>query len=197
VVTQTRPGGLVVTPWSSAYKPAGLLALTVGPDGTATGGLVNTTISFMQLRDQRVPRAAVADVVRDTDTAEVSDTDLHASRLCKDDAPFAIGALVPGCQWEYAPAHSDDGRWCVWFLDLPSRSWARFDYQPETRRWPVHQFGPRRLYDEVTTAYRCWDHAGRPPVTQWRFTLTPDGQCVELAGVTGHEHAPATSSVLT
>jgi hypothetical protein len=73
-----------------------LLALTVGPDGTATGGLVNTTISFMQLRDQRVPRAAVADVVRDTDTAEVSDTDLHASRLCKDDAPFAIGGLSAG-----------------------------------------------------------------------------------------------------
>lgn len=29
-ITQTRPGGLVVTPWSSAYKPAGLLCLTVG-----------------------------------------------------------------------------------------------------------------------------------------------------------------------
>jgi protein-L-isoaspartate(D-aspartate) O-methyltransferase len=39
-IAQTRPGGLVVTPWSSAYKPAGLLSLTVGDDGTATGGLV-------------------------------------------------------------------------------------------------------------------------------------------------------------
>jgi hypothetical protein len=35
----------VVTPWSSAYEPAGLLSLTVQPDGTATGGLVNTTIT--------------------------------------------------------------------------------------------------------------------------------------------------------
>ncbi|MGH3857908.1 MAG: methyltransferase domain-containing protein, partial [Pseudonocardiaceae bacterium] len=61
-VTQTRPGGLVVTPWNSAYKPAGLLSLTVGPDGTATGGLVNTTISFMPLRDQRIARPAGADV---------------------------------------------------------------------------------------------------------------------------------------
>jgi protein-L-isoaspartate O-methyltransferase len=48
-VAQTRPGGLVVTPWNSVYKPAGLLSLAVGADGTATGGLVNTTISFMPL----------------------------------------------------------------------------------------------------------------------------------------------------
>lgn len=31
---------------------------------------------------------AVAEVVRDTDAVDVSDTDLHTSRLCKDDAPF-------------------------------------------------------------------------------------------------------------
>jgi protein-L-isoaspartate(D-aspartate) O-methyltransferase len=67
-VAQTQPGGLVVTPWGSAYKPAGLLSLTVQPDGTATGSPVNTTISFMPLRDQRTTRAAVADLVRDTDT---------------------------------------------------------------------------------------------------------------------------------
>ncbi|HXT44734.1 MAG TPA: hypothetical protein VN748_11580 [Pseudonocardiaceae bacterium] len=113
-----------------------------------------------------------------------------------DDAPFAIGAFVPGCRGEYAPAPTDEGRWWVWFLDPTSRFWARFDYQPETRRWPVHQFGPRRLYVEVATAYPCWDQAGRPPVTQWRFTITPDGQRVPLAGITGHEHTPATSSML-
>ncbi len=178
-VAQTRPGGLVVTPWGSAYKPAGLLSLTVNDDGTATGGLVNTTISFMPLRDQRITRAAVADLVRDTDTPEVGDTDLHASDLCNDDAPFAIAIEVPGCHWEYEAATGDDG-WCVWFLDPGTRSWARFDYQPGTRRWPVHQFGPRRLFDEVAAAYHRWDHAGRPSATQWRFTVTPDGQRVEL-----------------
>ncbi len=181
-VAQTRPGGLVVTPWSSAYKPAGLLSLTVGADGTAPGGLVHTPISFMQLRDQRIPRPAVADVVRDTDTPERSDTDLHACDVCNDDAPFAIALQVPGCHREYVPATGDDGCWCVWFLDLGSRSWARFDYQPETRRWPVHQFGPRRLWDEVTTAYQQWEHAGRPAVARWRVTITPHQQHVALTG---------------
>jgi protein-L-isoaspartate O-methyltransferase len=190
-IAQTRPGGLVVTPWSSAYKPAGLLSLTVGDDGTATGGLVNTTISFMELRDQRIPRATLADIVRDADTPDVSHTDLHASHLCNDSAPFVIGALVPDCQWEYMAATDDDGRWCVWFLDPGARSWARFNYQPDTRQWPVHQFGPRRLWDEVTAAYHRWQQAGRPSVEHWRFTITPNGQYVELTGTTQHEHAPA------
>jgi SAM-dependent methyltransferase len=190
-VAQTRLGGLVVTPWSSAYEPAGLLSLTVGADGIATGVLVNTTISFMPLRDQRIPRATVADVVRDTDTPERSDTDLHVSHLCNDDdAPFAISVQIPDCHWEYLPDPSDENRWCVWFLDPGSRSWARFHYQPDTRRWPVRQFGPRRLWDEVTAAYQWWHQAGQPPVTQWRFTVTPDGQRVELAGTNGSEHAP-------
>lgn len=181
-VAQTHPGGLVVTPWNSAYEPAGLLSLTVGSDGTATGGLVNTTISFMQLRAERIARPAVADVVRETDTPDLSHTDVHASRLCNgDDAPFAIAMEVPGCHREYEAATGDDGRWCVWFLDAGSRSWARFDYQPGADRWPVRQFGPRRLFDEVTAAYQRWDHAGRPAVTWWRFILTPDGQRVELS----------------
>ena len=124
-VAQTRPGGLVVTPWGSAYEPAGLLSLTVGPDGTASGGLINTTISFMQLRDQRIPRPAITDVVLDTDTPEVSDTDLHASHVGNDDAPFAIALQVPDCHREYIPATGDDGCWCVWFLDAGTRSWAR------------------------------------------------------------------------
>jgi hypothetical protein len=156
------------------------LSLTVQPDGSATGGLINTTISFMPLREQRIPRPAITDVVRDTDTPEHRHTDLHASDICNDDAPFAIAFQVPDCHWEYEPATGDDDRWRVWFLDPGTRSWARFDYQPDTQRWPVHQFGPRRLFDELTAAYHRWDHAGRPPATHWRFTITPDEQRVEL-----------------
>ena len=179
-VAQTRPGGLVVTPWGSAYKHAGLLSLTVSADGTATGGLVNTTISFMELRDQRIPWPEITEVVRDTDIPEVSDTDLHASDVCNDDAPVAIALQVPDCHREFVPATDDDDRWCVWFLAAGTRSWARFDYQPEVQRWPVSQFGPRRLWDEITAAYHHWEHLGRPAATSWRFTITPHHQHVEL-----------------
>jgi hypothetical protein len=197
-VSQTRPGGLVVTPWSSAYQPAGLLSLAVAADGTATGGLVNTTISFMDLRDQRIHHAAVAEVVRDTDTPEVSDTDLHASDLCNGaDVRFAIACQVPDCVWEYVPATDNDRRWCVWFLDSATRSWARFDYQPDTERWPVHQFGPRRLWDEVVAAYQWWDRVGRPSVTQWRFTVTADKQDVDLISTTRQAPVQHTDASVT
>jgi protein-L-isoaspartate(D-aspartate) O-methyltransferase len=179
-VAQTHPGGLVVTPWSSAYKHAGLLSLTVNADGSAMGGLVNTTIAFMQLRDQRIPWPEIADVVRDTDTPEVTDTDLHASDVCNGDAPVAIALHVPGCHREFVPGNDDDDRWCMWFLDPGTRSWARFDYLPGAQRWPVHQFGPRRLWNEITTAYRQWEQLGRPVATSWRFTITPYGQHIEL-----------------
>lgn len=171
----------MVTPWGSAYKHAGLLSLTVGADGNATGGLVNTSIAFMQLRDQRIPWPEITEVVRDTDVANLSETDLHASNICNDGgAPVAIGLRVPSCHWEYVPATDDDGRWCVWFLDEATRSWARFDYQPGVKRWPVHQFGPRRLWDEITTAYHQWEQLGCPAATSWRFTITPHGQHAEL-----------------
>jgi protein-L-isoaspartate O-methyltransferase len=179
-VAQTRPGGLIVTPWGSTYKHAGLLSLAVDGNGTATGGLINTTISFMELRDQRIPRPEITKVVHDTDTPEVSDTDIHASEVGNDDAPFAIALEVPHCHMAYVPATNDDGRWSGWFLDPNTRSWARFDYLPGTQRWPVHQFGPRRLWDEITTAYHHWDQLGRPPATSWRFTITPHHQHVGL-----------------
>jgi hypothetical protein len=62
-------------------------------------------------------------VVRDTDTPECSDTDLHASHLCNDDdTPFAIGVQIPDCHWEYVLDPQDENHWCVWFLDPGSRS---------------------------------------------------------------------------
>ena len=121
----------------------------------------------MELRDQRVPRAAITDLVRDTDIPDISDTALHASDLCNDDAPFAIALQVPYCHWE-----------CSW--TPPADPGRVLTTSPIPIRWPVHQFGPRRLFDEVAVAYHRWDQAGRPAATQWRFTVTPDGQRVEL-----------------
>lgn len=180
-IAHTRPGGLVVTPWSSAYKPAGLLSLTVGSDGTATGSLINKTISFMPLRDQRVHRAAITEIVRDTDHSQLTHTSLHAHHVYAHDAPFAIGWHVPDCHRHYLPPTSDDDHWHVWFLDSTSRSWARFDYHPDTQHWPVHQFGPRRLWDEIHAAYQHWDHAGRPPAEQWTITITPHDRHLNMA----------------
>ena len=142
----------------------------------------------MPLRDQRMHRPAVTEVVHDTDVAEVTYTSLHAHQVCTGEVPFAIGWHVPGCHWHYLPDTRGDGCWSVWFLDPASRSWARFDYQPDTERWPVHQFGPRRLWDEIDAAYRGWEQAARPPVEQWTVTITPNGQHLKLGATPTVNH---------
>lgn len=48
-VEQTRPGGLVITPWGTSYYNGDLLALTVTEQHTAVGTFVDKA-SFMTLR---------------------------------------------------------------------------------------------------------------------------------------------------
>ncbi|MGH3717316.1 MAG: hypothetical protein ACRDRI_00450 [Pseudonocardiaceae bacterium] len=46
--------------------------------------------------------------------------------------------------------------------------------------FPVLQSGPRRLWDEVEKAHHWWTDAGSPGADSWRFTITPEGQHVQL-----------------
>ncbi|MBV9012482.1 MAG: hypothetical protein JO272_10610, partial [Pseudonocardiales bacterium] len=52
--------------------------------------------------------------------------------------------------------------------------------QPDTSTYPVHQSGPRNLWDEIETAYHWWLDAGRPSPQQWHITITPDAQHITL-----------------
>lgn len=180
-VAQTRPGGRVITPWGTAYLNGALLSLTVGEDGTAHGRLVDN-VAFMWLRDQRIPLTWIRDCVYDEDKALVSCTDLHPGRVTGTyHAAVAIGLLVPGCEYRHCRAQDGSGEYTVWFLDPETRSWASVDYTPDTDTYEVNQLGPRHLWDEVEAAYTWWERAGSPPADHWRFTVTPQGQQVNLA----------------
>ncbi len=167
-VAQTRPGGRILLPWANDYTGM-LLALTVDEHGNASGGIVWDS-SFMWLREQRVRRGPVGDVVgQDEDRAEVSKTELHPSWVSTGNqgARFAIGQRVPHCQWRYWPYDESDGVGVFWLLDFQSRSWAKLTHAtPDASddEFPVHQHGPRRLWDEVAAARQWWVNQGRPDV---------------------------------
>ncbi len=182
-IAQTQPGGRVLTPWATLYRSSGLLSLTVGDDGTATGGLVNNTVSFMWLREQRIARVRdVSEHVNGKAGAVVSQTDLHPYTVVgDDDASFAVGQRVALCEAIYSPATDNSGQYTVWFIDSASGSWTSIDYQPGTDTFPVRQMGPRQLWHEVRDAHQWWVDAGSPTVDQWKFTVTPAGQHIELA----------------
>ncbi|MBV9729022.1 MAG: hypothetical protein JO309_06370, partial [Pseudonocardiales bacterium] len=152
-------------------------ARTVGPEGTANGGIVGPA-SFMWLRAQRIPRYTINQIVRPDDAAAVSSTDLHPWRVAGDlHAATAIGLQVPGCQKFYCTQDSNTGT--LYLVDQRSRSWATLHLTTEPP-YEVHQSGHRKLWDDVETAYRWWVDAGKPTVDAWRFTITPSEHRVEL-----------------
>lgn len=51
-VTQTRPGGIIVTPWGPDYHNGVMARLVVDSNGTASGRL-SGNLAFMRLRDQQ------------------------------------------------------------------------------------------------------------------------------------------------
>jgi protein-L-isoaspartate(D-aspartate) O-methyltransferase len=172
-VAQTRPGGLVLTPWANAYYPGGLLSLTVGDDGTATGGIV-ADVSFMWLRDQRPPPTYSASI--DTSLATPGRTRLHAHDVAGiPGAALAISLNVTDCTLIHRPTDHHAG--VLWFLDPHSQSWAALNYSADTD--DVRQAGPRQLWDEIETAHQWWINAGKPDLHSWHFTITPHGQKIE------------------
>ena len=181
-VEQTRPGGRIITPWGTSYYNGGLLALTVGDDGTAAGRLVGPA-SFMMLRDQRIPRVSVSGCVHHLERAAISSTDLHPYRVAGHyDVCIAIGIRVPRCKFRYQPAAENNQEGVLWFLDPWSRSWASLHHVPAVASadYRVRQLGSRNLWDEVEAAYRWWVESGEPTAEHWRFVVSAQGQRVDL-----------------
>lgn len=183
-VEQTRSGGLILTPWANTYFDGGLLALTIDADGTATGGIVGKSW-FMWLREQRPPHDAIRDIVspeQDRAALPTTWTDVHPYGVAGDHgAQLAISLRVPHCRHVYSANDEDGDAGVVWFADPWSHSWASLTHTgPDDRRFAVQQHGPRRLWDEVEAAYCWWVSTGSPDADRWRFTVTSDGQRVEL-----------------
>jgi hypothetical protein len=170
----------ILTPWANAYFDGGLLALESHGDGSATGRIV-AKAWFMWLRDQRLPRVSVGRFIREDQRTEATTTEVHPYEVAGDyDAQLAISLRVPGCHHLYWRPDDDDDHGTLWLID-PLGSWASLRHHPEPDGpYEVHQHGLRRLWDEVEAAYHWWRDAGNPKAADWRFTITPDAQRVEL-----------------
>jgi protein-L-isoaspartate(D-aspartate) O-methyltransferase len=180
-VAQTRPGGLIVTPWGTPYHNGALLKLTVRDDGTAAGHFVDE-LAFMWLRGQRIPFGYLEDRVNPGDEAVESTTALHPYEPVNDvNASFAIGLRVPGAQSLVVPDDNGDPyHYVLWLTDSASGSWASLTHERGAKTYPVRQHGPRRLWDEVAAAHAWWVAAGRPAYTRFGLTVSPTDQTVWL-----------------
>lgn len=181
-VSQTRPCGMILTPWGSDYYNGNLLALTVDDRGTAAGRIVEDA-AFMRLRGQRRVRGRISQDVYDEERAVETSTELHPYDVAGErEVSTAIGLRVPNCRHLYHSIEDNDGEEAIlWLLDPSSRSWAALHHHPD-RPGPyrVRQLGPRRLWDEVEAAHRWWVEQDKPAVQRWLITIDATGQRATL-----------------
>ncbi|MCX2184248.1 methyltransferase [Streptomyces sp. SKN60] len=176
-VQQTRPGGVVLTPWESPWICYGLLRLEVSDRGDASGRF-SPHSAFMLMRGQRTDLRIFRDVVRDDHRPDESWTTLSPWAVTGDDwaAQFAVGLQLRDVwrTWHDNPdVEGVASR--LWVATTDATSWAAVDWDGQSDdRFTVWQHGPRRLWNEVEAAYVWWEHVGRPGPERFGLTTTPD-----------------------
>jgi protein-L-isoaspartate(D-aspartate) O-methyltransferase len=182
-IDQTRPGGVIVTPYTTGYTFGHLARLVVTGRGTAVGRFP-WPAGFMMMRSQRHLRGEAAGFIHHESDAGISSTSLDPRTLAWESrsAGLAIGERVPGCQSRLIESTDGTGACSFYLLETRTRGgcWARVDFLPGSSRFPVAQYGPRRLWDEVQEAYSWWVEAGRPERERFGMTVTAEGQWVWL-----------------
>lgn len=190
LVEQTAPGGIVVAPWGTGLYNGVLVRLTVayGEAGPVASGPVIGDSAFMWMRRRDATaepqaRRDVMDSVHDQELADTSRGSLDPrSMLGVADAAFAVGVACPTVR--YSVGHGPDEQFTLWLADTGTGtgtdpgtgSWASVDYEPEASEFEIQQFGPRRVWDEMTDAYEAWQHAGAPARTRYGLDVGPCGR---------------------
>lgn len=181
---QTEPGGLVVTPWNSAWCGFGTLVLRTAPDGGGEGRF-HGFASFMPMREPAVTSTAEpGGPPEETTSSALSPWAVAGGDL---NAEFHVGLAVSGARFEW-DVSGEDAHTRLRVADDAGPSWATVDYDGHhADRFAVTQSGPRRLWDEIAAAHARWEVLGRPDVD--RYGLTVDATGAQAAWAEGADGA--------
>ncbi|MEU0936962.1 methyltransferase domain-containing protein [Embleya sp. NPDC005971] len=172
-IEQTRPGGDIVFPWTRL----GYFALTTGKDGRSATGRLHGLAQFMNARGTATtPTHREVRADRDPDHERPFTRDL---RPLHDDAHlmWALRLRLPDVLFDTsADTHGVHAR-----LHDGAGSWATIS-TPPTGRAITFQGGPRRLVDEVETAWDAWTEAGAIGLYDHGMTVTADDEQFVWAG---------------
>ncbi|MER7515163.1 methyltransferase [Streptomyces sp. NPDC126499] len=175
-VDQTRPGGIVLTPWETPWLCYGLLRLKVGVQGDASGRF-SPHSAFMLMRNQRRDLRIYRDVVHDGHQPDEYRTTLSPWAVTGVDwaAQFAMGLQLRDVWWTWHDNPGVDGvESRLWVATTDATSWAAVDWDGKSDdRFTVWQHGPRRLWNEVEAAHTWWTHAGRPGPERFGLSTAP------------------------
>ncbi|HEY0638595.1 MAG TPA: GNAT family N-acetyltransferase [Pseudonocardiaceae bacterium] len=165
-VAQAEPGAVIVAPVRADLAAGPLVRFVVAADGTATGRVLPMRVAFMELRGHRV---ALPDDESVTGAAPPEATGLDPWAVLQDEAArWAVAVALPRCSFDLREPRG------ARLVDPGSGSWALV--LPADAGFEVRQHGPRRLWDELVTAYDWWLAAGRPAMDDWTLHVTPTAQ---------------------
>lgn len=183
-IEQTRPGGVVVTPWAPGpgFASSSLLRMVIGEDRSAYGRLV-ADAAFMVLRDHRPAPVSARALVDEGDPAARTGSTRANPRWVADRHPgwqVVLGHLVPGLGYASYEAAANDlaaaGEATVYVVDRDgSGAWALGEYEPGPGPYETRTRGPRDLWQEVAAARAAWEGAGRPGRDRLGVTVHPGG----------------------
>ncbi|MFC4586129.1 methyltransferase domain-containing protein [Sphaerisporangium corydalis] len=170
-VEQTRPGGLIVLPWTPRWEGGHLLRLTAAGDGTAVGRF-HRGVAAMPMRSQRLVPAQVEGPYRR------SATHLDPRRVVRSSAgaDVAVAGSLPDVYGTHAG--EEDGGFRLWLWSGDSE--AQVHRAPGYKQSSVFHRGPRDLWAEVEAAYLRWVSWGAPDRDRFGMTVTPAGQHIWL-----------------
>ncbi|MBP2477221.1 protein-L-isoaspartate(D-aspartate) O-methyltransferase [Crossiella equi] len=172
---QTRPGGVILTPWGTAYDNGVLLHLVVRPDGSASGPVVGG-VAFMQLRAQRLPVTDSAELVHNLYARRARGSEVPPDEVALGEGVFAIGVRLPDVRCEVTWTGRYDHE--VLLADPASGSGALAEVRDGVVE--VRETGPRALWAEAEAAHAWWVARGRPGLHRFGVTLTREGHRVWL-----------------
>ncbi|GGU27904.1 protein-L-isoaspartate O-methyltransferase [Actinomadura livida] len=176
-VRQTRPGGVIVTPYAPGFASSHELRLVVMPDGTAVGRFTGHA-SYMMMRSHRQPPWPTSG---DEGAKSATQIDPRTIGYAPAGADLAMGGFLPGVN---ARGHHQDDTYALRLWS--TQAWATATYRPGQRDYEVH--GDQNLWDEAVRAYFWWVAQGSPPRDRFGLTITPETETIWLDTPTNPIH---------
>ncbi|GHF71113.1 hypothetical protein GCM10010218_60560 [Streptomyces mashuensis] len=179
VWVERAPGGRIVTPWGGGIFHYSFAVLDVG-EGEAHGRFAGHP-AFMSTRARPAAGGRVSDVYRPGDQGVAGRTDISPRAVAGDrDALFWTDLMVRDAWHHVGEAGDGSDEATLWLFSTDRSSWATAEYVPGHDAYETEQYGPRRLWDEVETAYRTWQRLGSPDRDRAGLTADRKGQHVWL-----------------
>jgi hypothetical protein len=163
-ISQTRPGGRIVTPLRSA-----IAVIDIHNDHNATGRFLPIVTRVLPLRTRtHAPPAHPLPIHTASDTP-VHRTPIPIHILHDDNFRFLLDFAIPGIEYH------DQGPLETLTVRHPDGSVARISPTGQTQ-----QHGPRQLCDDIASIHEIWQRSGYPRPDRYRLTINRKNHTIWL-----------------